>query len=126
MTWIGTTALENEMKSLQATILTEMSPDDPEYSKALELATPGRLLLAITCNGMYKARGVKQGFKDGPDFNYHAHVAKFNSIRMFTFRVGRGTRRIAIKDVSTAFLQADKCPEGTVKYTTFKDPLTRK
>ena len=76
---------------------------------------------------MYKARGVKQGFKknteqaDGPDFNYYAHVAKFNSTRMSTFRVDRDTGRIAIKDVITAFLQADKYPDGTVKYMTLKD-----
>ena len=125
------TALENEMESLQATILTEMHPDDAEYNRALELATPGRLLLGIKRSGMFKARGVKQGFKedieqaDGPDFNYYAHVAKFNSIRMSTFRPNRGTRRIAVKDVSTAFLQADKYPDGTVKYMTLKDPLTK-
>ena len=125
------TALDNAMSFLQATILTEFSSDDPEYSKALELATPDRLLLAIKRSGMYKARGVKQGLKedteqaDGPDFNYYAHVAKFNSIRMSTFRADKDTRRIAIKDVSAAFLQADKYPEGTVKYMTLKDPLTQ-
>jgi hypothetical protein len=124
-------ALEKEMESLESTILTKMSPDDPEYETAHELATPGRLLLGIKRSGIYKARGVKQGFKedieqaDGPNFNYYAHVAKFNSIRMSTFRMNRGTRRIAMKDVSTAFLQSKKYPKGTVKYMSLKDPLTR-
>ena len=40
--------------------------------------------------------------------------------------MNRGNRRIAIKDVSTAFLQSDKYPDGTVKYVSFKDPLTLK
>ena len=123
-------ALENEMESLKSTILTEIQPHDDEFDTARELSTPGRLLLAIKRSGLYKARGVKQGFKedtelaDGPNFNYHAHVAKFNSIRMSTFRPNRGNRRIALKDVSTAFLQSNKYPDGTVKYVSFKDPLT--
>jgi hypothetical protein len=125
------TALENELTSLQATILTRIHETDPEHATALELATPGRLLLTIKRSEAYKARGVKQGFKedteqaDGPNFNYYAHVAKFNSIRMAIFRVNRGTRRIAIKDVSTAFLQSDKYPKGTIKYVCFKHPLTQ-
>ena len=73
---------------------------------------------------------MKQGFTadtelaDGPNFNYRAHVAKFNSIRMSTFRQNRGNRKIALKDVSTACLQSNKYPDGTVKYVSFKDPLT--
>ena len=122
-------ALEAEISSLLSTILTEVSESDEEYQIALELATPGRLLLSIKRDESFKARGVKQGFKedteqaDGPNFNYYAHVAKFNSIRMSIFRMNRGTRRIAIKDVSTAFLQSNKYPEGTVKYVSFKCPL---
>ena len=125
-------ALEAEMTSLQSTILTEIKAADKEYKTACELATPGRLLLSTKRNANYKSRGVKQGFKedteqaDGPNFNYYAHVAKFNSIRMSIFRMNRGNRRIAIKDVSTAFLQSDKYPDGTVKYVSFKDPLTLK
>ena len=125
-------ALEDELESLQKTVLTEVFDSQPEFAEAQELATPGRLLLAVKRSGRYKARGVKQGFKedvekaDGPDFNYYAHVAKFNSIRMSTFRRNRCTRRIAVKDVSTAFLQAHKFPRGVVKYISFKDPLTRK
>lgn len=124
-------ALESEMESLKSTILTEIDPSDIEYSTACELATPGRILLGTKRSGQYKARGVKQGFKedteqaDGPNFNYYAHVAKFNSIRMSTFRRNRGDRRIALKDVSTAFLQSNKYPDGTVKYVSFKDPLTK-
>ena len=116
---------------MKSTILTEISPQDEEFDTAIDLATPGRLLLAIKRSGAYKARGVKQGFKedteiaDGPDFNYYAHVAKLNSIRMSTFRIDRGARKAGVKDVSTAFLQADKYPDGTHKYMNFKDPLTK-
>ena len=124
-------ALEKEMESLTTTILTELSTHDDEYATAVELATPGRMLLGIKRSGSYKSRGVKQGSKedieqaDGPNFNYYAHVAKFNSIRMSTFRMNRGSRRIALKDVSTAFLQSNKYPDGTTKYVSFKDPLTK-
>ena len=124
-------ALEKEMESLLSTILTEVQSDDAEYEVARTLATPGRLLLSVKRTGNYKARGVKQGFKedteqaDGPNFNYYAHVAKFTSIRMSTFRMHRCDRRIALKDVSTAFLQSNKYPDGTVKYVSFKDPLTK-
>jgi hypothetical protein len=39
-------ALEAEMKSLNDTILTEIHPDDPEYSDAVRLATSGRFRTA--------------------------------------------------------------------------------
>jgi hypothetical protein len=45
---------------------------------------------------------------------------------MSTFRMDRDTRRIVVKDVSTAFLRADKYPDETVKYMTLKDSLTHK
>ena len=101
-----------------------------EYHDALRLATLGRILLDIKQSGRFKARGVKQGFKedltqaDGPDFNYYAHVAKLMSVRATSFRYKRGTRRVALKDVRTAFLQYDKYPADVTKYICFKDPLT--
>ena len=39
-------------------------------------------------------------------------------------RRSRG-RALGIKDVSTAFLQSDPYPEGTIKYICFRDPVTR-
>ena len=45
---------------------------------------------------------------------------------MSTFGSNRGTRRIALKDVSTVFLQSNKYPEGINNYVSFKDPLTKK
>jgi hypothetical protein len=63
---------------------------------------------------------------DGPGFNYYSHVAKLMSVRMTFFRPDRGTRRIAAKDVSVAFLQSDEFEEGTKKYICFKWPLTHK
>jgi hypothetical protein len=124
-------ALQKEMDSLTSTILTRINEDDPEFEEALKLATPGRLILDIKRSGLYKARGVKQGFLedpsvDGPDFNYYAHVAKLTSVRALLFRYKRGTRRVALKDIKTAFLQSDPYPEGTVKYICFKNPLTQK
>ena len=40
-------ALNNELTSLQKTILTEVFPTDPTYEVAVLNATPGRLLLDI-------------------------------------------------------------------------------
>ena len=116
---------------MKSTILTDISTQDEDFDTATDLATPGRLLVAIKRSGAYKARGVKQGFKedtklaDGPDFNYYAYVAKLNSIRMSTFRLDRRERKIGVKDVSTAFLQANKYPDGTHKYINFEDPPTK-
>ena len=123
-------ALEAEFASLESTILTRVEPGHPDFEEALALATPGRVLLDIRRKGTYKARGVKQGFKedrilaDGPDFNYYAHVAKFVSVRTSLFRPNRGTRRVALKDVSTAFLQADAYADDVRKYVCFKWPTT--
>lgn len=125
-------ALQREKDSLESTILIPLSPDHPEYNDATHLAISGRYILDMKRAGVWKARGVKQGFKedktmaDGPGFVYYAHVAKLVSVRMLLSRPGRGNRRIAIKDVRTAFLQSDKFPDDVVKYITFKDPVTKK
>ena len=124
-------ALQLELDSLESTILTRIDPNSEEFAVAKRLATPGRILLDIKRNGLYKARGVKQGFRenkaaaDGPDFNYYAHVAKLVTVRSVLCRYKRGTRRVAIKDVKTAFLQSDPYPDGTVKYICFKHPITK-
>ena len=118
----ATAALQLELDSLQSTILTRTHPDNEEFTVAKRLATPGRILLDIKRNGLYKACGVKHGFRenksvaDGPDFNYYAHVAKLVAVRSALCRYKRGTRKIAVKDVKTAFLQSDPYPEGTTKY----------
>ena len=52
-------ALDKEFSSLESTILTRIDPDDPEFEKAKELATPGRILLDIKRSGIYKARAVR-------------------------------------------------------------------
>ena len=123
-------ALHKEMDSLLSTILTEVTPVDADYDDAVNLATPGRLLLDIKRDGSYKARGVKQGFKedkvqaDGPDFSYYSHVAKLTTVRMTVLRQDRGNRRLAAIDIATAFLQSHSYPDGTVKYVVFTDPIT--
>ena len=73
-------ALNKEITSLENSILTLIPADHVDYDTAVDQDTPGRILLDIKRNGTYKARGVKQGFKedkasaDGPDFNYYGHV----------------------------------------------------
>ena len=122
-------ALEKELASLLNTILTAIPPDSPEYDRAVVEAVTGRILLDVKRSGVYKARGVKQGFKenknfaDGPNFNYYSHVAKLTSARTAIFRRNRKGRKLALKDISTAFLQSLKCPEGMVKYLSMKHPI---
>ena len=124
--------LNKELTSLQKTILTEITDAHPEWFTAKQKAVPGRILLDIKRSGEYKARGVKQGFKedketaDGPDFSYYSHVAKLLSIRIALLRARRGSRKVRIKDVRTAYLQAHKYPPGIVKYTCFRMPDTGK
>ena len=85
----------------------------------------GRYILTIKRNGVVKARGVKQGFKedkttaDGDGFVYYSHVAKMDSIRAALSRPNRGNRCIATKDVSVAFLQSHPY-DGFVKYICFR------
>ena len=43
---------------------------------------------------------------------------------MIILRANRGNRALAIKDVSVAFLQSRKYPDGMVKYISFKHPQT--
>ena len=124
-------ALAKELASLEEKILTRLKPGDEEYETALAEACPGRLLGTIKRKREVKARGVKQGFKeniaytDGPDFNYYSHVAKMISIRASLMRRDRRNRRIAIKDISTAFLQSHKYPpDAPKKYIKFVHPLT--
>ena len=125
-------ALEKELASLEGTVLTRLEPGTKEYQKARKLATSGRFLLDIKRSGKMKARGVKQGFKedketaDGYDFNYYSHVAKLTSARTTLFRPNRRGRRVALKDVSTAFLQSFKYPDGMVKYLSMRHPATGK
>ena len=124
-------AYEKELSSLLSTILTEMSPEDKDWEVAIEQATPGRWILDVKRSGAWKVRGVKQGFRedkvmsDGPDFNYHANVVKFVTVRLILARRRTGCI-IAIIDVSTAFLQSHPYPAGKVKYISFKHPLTGK
>ena len=118
-------ALQLELHSLESTILTRTHPDNEEFIGAKILATSGRILLDIKRSGLYKARGVKQGFRenksvvDGPDFNYYAHVAKLVTIISVLCR-------IAVKDVKTAFLHSDPYPEGTVKTSASSTLLQKK
>ena len=123
-------ALNKELSSLQKTILQEILPTDPEYASAVKTATPGRILLDIKRSGMFKARAVKQGFKedkttaDGPDFNYYSNVVKLDAVRLAMFKRRKHGRIMGIKDVSTAFLQSNKYGGGQYKIVCFRNPLT--
>ena len=121
-------AFNAERDSLMSTILELLTQDHPEYETAVKEAVSGRYLLDIRRNAMWKCRGVKQGFKedktiDGPGFVYYSHVVKLYTIRISLFRPNRGTRRIAIQDVKTAFLQSDKFPPETIKYMKIYNPV---
>ena len=81
-------AIKDEVDSLEATILTRILPEDPEFTDAVKYACPGRFLLDIKRSLAYKVRGVKQGFwkdleqADGPGFNYYSSVVKLHSVRI--------------------------------------------
>ena len=123
-------AYEKEMASLCDTILERVLEGDDDYKTALKEAVSGRLILDVKRKlGTYKARGVKQGFKenilwaDGPGFNYYSSVAKLFSARVTIFRPHRRGRSICVIDVATAYLQAHQF-EGFIKYIVFKNPIT--
>ena len=126
-------AYDKEVKSLLSTILKRLGPDSTKYETAVKEAISGRALLDIKRNGTFKCRIVKQGFKedkksaDGPEYNYYAHTARFDTVRSAIFRTRRRNRRLALKDVSTAFLQAfgyRVTDPGLRKYLKVKNPLT--
>ena len=123
-------AYNKEMASLTDTILERVYQGDEDYNTALQEAISGRVILDVKRRlGVYKARGVKQGFKedtqwaDGPGFNYYSSVAKLHSARATLFRPYRRNRRICVVDVATAYLQAHGF-EGFIKYICFKNPIT--
>ena len=95
---------------MYSTILERLHPGDEEYDADVRLAVRGRYILDVKRLGVWKARGVKLGFledkltADGPGFIYYAHVARMTTVRLLLSRPNRTTRRIAIKDVRTAFL----------------------
>lgn len=123
-------ALEAELASLTNTILERVTPESHDWAEAQTHAVTGRILLDVKRSGAFKARGVKQGFKecrataDGPDFNYYSHVAKLQSVRTALFREHRRNRRVALKDVATAYLQSISY-DGFVKYVCFQHPVTK-
>ena len=124
-------ALKKEQDSLYSTILERLHPGDEKYDEAVRLAVRGRYILDVKRPGVWKARGVKLGFledkltADGPGFIYYAHVARMTTVRLLLSRPNRNTRRIAIKDVRTAFLQSHRFPPEIVKYMVFKHPETK-
>ena len=115
------TAFHAERQSLLDSVLVPVEKTDPEYEELYKNAVTGRYLLDIKRSGNYKTRGVKQGFKedkltaDGFGFNYYSHVVRMYTFRIAFFRPNRGTRRVAILDQSTAFLQSDQFPDSIEK-----------
>ena len=125
-------AHDKEMASLLKTILTEVFPEDKDWEICILKATSGRMLLDIKRSGQWKARAVKQGFRedkstaDGPDFSYYSNVVKFGAVRITLARIRHKDRQLWIIDISTAFLQSDSYPDGKVKYLSLKNPITGK
>lgn len=126
-------AIDAEIHSLvhDCKVLVPINEEHPDYQEAKRDACGGRIIGTERRDDTVKARAVKQGCKedlptaDGPDFNYYSHVAKFASARTLLLRANRGNRRIALKDIRTAFLQAHKYPPGAPKkYIKFKHPVT--
>ena len=126
-------AIAAELDSLvrDCGVLVPITETHPDYEEAKQTACGGRIIGTEKRNGTVKARAVKQGFKedlptaDGPDFNYYSHVARLSSARTLLLRASRGNRRIAVKDIRTAFLQSHKYPaDATKKYIKFKHPIT--
>ena len=74
---LATQAFQAEYDALTKRILTRLDPGSTRYKQAVLEAVPGRVLLDRKRNGTYKARMVKQGFKenkealDGADFTYY-------------------------------------------------------
>jgi hypothetical protein len=126
-------AIDAEIKSLveDCKVLVPITEEHPDYQEAVDDACGGRIIGTEKRNDTVKARAVKQGFKedlptaDGPNFNYYSHVAKFVTARTVLLRSNRRKRRLALKDIRTAFLQSHKYPPGAPKkYIKFKHPVT--
>ena len=130
-------ALDKEIKSLcdKHGVLQQVTRDDADYAMVLVEAIKGRVLLDIKRDGTVKARMVKQGFREHfPDNEtFTGHVVSPISVRSaIANHIGRlkmertGKRyKLAIIDVSTAFLQSHKFKEGEVKYVKFFNPITK-
>jgi hypothetical protein len=130
-------ALDKEIKGLGDTVCEWLSEDSPEYKLALNTGTKCRVILSRKRSGCLKARGVKQGFKedktaDGEGFNYYAgtlSVETFRLILSLAQQLGttalQGTRMIMVIDVSYAFLQSNRYPNGKYKYMYFRHPVTK-
>ena len=114
---------------MEATILTRILLKDPEFADAVKYACPGRFLLDIKRSLAYKVRGVKQCFQedleqaDGPGFNYYSSVVDLHAVRVVLMRRRRRGHALGINDASTASLQSDSYPDGTIKYICFRDPV---
>ena len=102
-------ALPDDVDSLEATILTRILPEDPEFADTVKYACRGRVLLDIKRSLAYKVMGFKHGFRegleqaDGPGFNYYSSVVKLHGVRVVLMRRRRHDHALGIKDVSTAF-----------------------
>ena len=124
-------AYHSELDSLLSTVLRELKDGDPELAQAMKSATPCRLLLEFKRSGLWKARCVVQGFAedkvklDGADFDYSSDVVGLTAIRMLMLAPRSRDEAIALRDISTAFLQSDMfAPEDPPRYLRLKDPVT--
>ena len=131
-------AAEEELKALQSTILTLISPKDERYNEFLAKSTPGRIILDVKRNingpGKVRCRAVKQGHledltSDGSNFVYYSSVSSLVSVRCLCFEPNYTNMRIASIDVRGAFNQSltfeQMGKEHKYKYVVFTHPVTK-
>ena len=115
-------ACASEIDSICSTIGTVLQEGTQAYLEALRLGTKCRVILSEKRSGKIKCRLVKCGHledavaADGAGFDYAAQVTRLSTIRLCLTRPNRKDRAIAVIDISTAFLQADKYADGFLKH----------
>jgi hypothetical protein len=122
-----TKALNKEFHSLCEThgVLKQVFPGDEDYQTATDTVIKERWLADEKRDESMKVRAVKQGFREilNPGETYTGHVVSPISVRS-ALANHKQCNMSAIIDITTAFLQSTKYPEGKVKYVKFKNPIT--
>jgi hypothetical protein len=120
-------AFNKEVKSLTQNhkVLRLIDKDDPQYDQATREAVRGRALLDRKRYGTTKMRLVKIGFLEPNPGNeiFTGHVVSPTAVRI-AVASHKPNRKVAMVDVTTAFLQSTKFKKGKVKFLKVKNPIT--
>jgi hypothetical protein len=120
-------AFDKEVKSLTEDhgVLRLIDKDDPLYDQASKEAIRGRPILDKKRDGRVKMRLVKIGFLEIKSGNetFTGHVVSPMAVRI-AIASHKPDRKVAIVDVTTAFLQAGKFKNGKVKFLKVRNPIT--